>query len=177
MKRSLILALSLAFLIPAPAFAHEPVTLLNTDTTAANGPLLVDGTTSYAVKAAFTKAGQTKAFRVGFKAGDELSVQYLIVDKKPDNTVKNSAMPTVVITSPTGKKTTMRLNERGKFYEPRGLTNYLYLSRYNAAAEAGIYNFVVTARGNSVITVAVGENYRGSAEIIRGDVASPTPTS
>ena len=64
------------------AQAHQPVQLLATDTTAAKGPLLVDGTVSYAVRAEFTKAAQTRGFRVGFKAGDQLSLQYLIIDKK-----------------------------------------------------------------------------------------------
>ena len=41
----------------APANAHQPVVLLNSDTTAASGPLLVDGTISFAVRASFSKAG------------------------------------------------------------------------------------------------------------------------
>jgi hypothetical protein len=31
------------------------------------------------------KSGDKKAFRAGFKEGDRLSVQLLIVDKKPEN--------------------------------------------------------------------------------------------
>jgi hypothetical protein len=54
------------------ARAHQPVELLNSDTTAAKGPLLVDGTVSFAIRAAFTKSGQTKAFRAQFKSGDQL---------------------------------------------------------------------------------------------------------
>lgn len=157
----------------APANAHQPVVLLNSDTTAASGPLLVDGTVSFAVRAAFTKAGQKKAFRAGFKSGDTVAVQLLIVDKKPENKLKNSQIPSLTITSPSGKSTTLRVTERTKFFEPYSSTNYLYLSRYTASAEAGIYNFVVTARSKAAVTVAVGDK-EIAGEVIRG--AAPTPT-
>ena len=51
-------ALALVFLGSSVAYAHQPVVLSDSDTTAAMGPLLVDGTVSFAVRAAFTKTGQ-----------------------------------------------------------------------------------------------------------------------
>ena len=157
----------------APANAHQPVVLLNSDTTAASGPLLVDGTISFAVRASFSKAGQKKAFRAGFKSGDTVVVQLLIVDKRPENRLKNSQIPTLTITSPSGKATTLRVTERTKFFEPYSSTDYLYLSRYTAPAEAGIYNFVVTSRSKAAVTIAVGDK-EIPGEVIRG--AAPTPT-
>jgi hypothetical protein len=176
MRKTLITLAMLTSLLAvhAPANAHQPVVLLNSDTTAASGPLLVDGTVSFAVRAAFTKAGQKKAFRAGFKSGDTVAVQLLIVDKKPENKLKNSQIPTVTFTSPSGKSTTLKITERAKFFEPYGGTNYLYLSRYTAPAEAGIYNFVITARAKAAVTVAVGDK-EIPGEVIRG--AAPTPTA
>ena len=158
--------------VQTPANAHQPVVLLNSDTTAASGPLLVDGTVSFAVRAAFTKAGQKKAFRAGFKSGDTVTVQLLIVDKKPENKLKNSQIPTLTFTSPSGKSTTLKITERAKFFEPYGGTNYLYLSRYSAPAEAGIYTFVITGRAKAAVTVAVGDK-EIAGEVIRG----PAPTA
>jgi cytochrome b involved in lipid metabolism len=157
------------------AHAHQPVELLNTDTTAAKGPLLVDGTVSFAVRASFNKAGEKRAFRADFKAGDALAVQYLIVDKKPENTLKNTQLPQLVVTSPSGKSVTLKFTERTKFYEPYGKTNYLYLSRYSATSEAGTYNFMLTSRAKSAVTIAVGER-EVPGEVIRGAKPSPTPT-
>ena len=158
-----------------PANAHQPVVLLNSDTSAAKGPLLVDGTVSFAVRASFTKSGEKKAFRAGFKAGDSVAVQLLIMDKKPENKLKNSALPTVTITAPSGASTTMKITERTKFFEPFSATNYLYLSRYTAPAEAGIYSFTVTAKSKAAVTIAVGEKeIRG--EVLRGEAPTPTPT-
>ena len=175
MRKTLVaISLTAALLgLHTPANAHQPVVLLNSDTTAASGPLLVDGTISFAVRAGFTKAGQKKAFRAGFKAGDPVEVQLLIMDKRPENRLKNSQIPTLTITSPSGKSTTLKITERAKFFEPYGGTNYLYLSRYTAPAEAGIYNFVITARSKAAVTVAVGDK-EIPGEVIRG--AAPTPT-
>jgi hypothetical protein len=176
-KRAFIALLVLTFLGSGSAHAHQPVELLNSDTTAAKGPLLLDGTVSFAVRASFTKAGEKKAFRADLKAGDPLAVQYLIVDKKPENALKNTLLPQLVVTSPSGKSVTLKFTERTKFFEPYGKTNYLYLSRYNAAAEAGTYSFTLTARAKSAVTIAVGER-EVPGEVIRGarPAATPTPT-
>ena len=165
------------------AHAHQPVNLLATDTTAAKGPLLVDGTISFAVRAAFSKAGEKKGFRAAFAEGDGLSVEYLIVDKKPENTLRPTQLPTLVMTSPKGRSLTIKFTERTKFFEPYGGVNYLYLARYQAVAEAGEYSFLMTAKKKASITVAVGVK-EIPGEVLRGPkptpsvtpAAAPTPT-
>ncbi len=180
MRRTLtaLIGLALAATLTAPASAHQPVFLLPTDTTPNAGPLLVDGTVSFAIRASFTKSGQKQAFRAALKEGDSLEIQYLIVDKKPENTLKNTMLPQLVVTSPSGKKLTMKLNERTRFYEPYGRTNYLYLARYSAPTEAGIYQFVATSRARAAITIAVGDK-EIPGEVLRGAApapAAPAPT-
>jgi len=171
------LALLIALILPLsilPAQAHQPVVLLGSDSTAARGPLLEDGTVSFAITASFAKAGERKGFRADFKAGDNLEVQYLIIDRRPENKLKNNQLPTLVITSPAGKRTTLSFTERTKFFEPYGKTNYLYLSRLSEIAEAGTYSFLITARAKSAITVAVGDR-EVPGNVIRG-VPTPPPT-
>ena len=171
----LALGLALVFFNSGAAQAHQPVVLLNTDTTPIKGPLLVDGTVSFAIRAAFTKAGEKKAFRAQFKAGDALAIQYLIVDKKPENKLKTTALPSLVITSPAGSSMTLKFTERTKFYESFGKVNYFYLARYSSVAEAGIYNFTITSKGKAEITVAVGEKeVRG--DVLRGPAPSQSAT-
>jgi hypothetical protein len=169
----LLAILPLLMIVGTPANAHQPVVLLISDTTAASGPLLVDGTISFAVRAGFTKAGQKKAFRAGFKAGDPVEVQLLIMDKRPENRLKNSQIPSLTITSPSGKSTTLKITERTKFLETFTSTNYFYLARYSAPAEEGIYNFTVTSRTKAAVTIGVGYQ-EIPGEVIRG--AAPTPT-
>lgn len=167
MRKILAAILAFALLGTSSAVAHQPVDLLTSDTTAAKGPLLVDGTVSFAVRAAFTKAGQKRAFRAQYQEGDALEVQYLIIDKKPESALKMSQLPTLVITAPDGSKVTMKLNERTKFYEPYGGTNFLYLGRYSGVAQAGIYNFVLTGRSKAAITLGVGSK-EIPGEVTRG---------
>jgi hypothetical protein len=176
MRKSVAAALVLALsIVPAgAATAHQPVFLLPTDTTPNAGPLLVDGTVSFAIRASFTKSGQKQAFRAALKEGDSLEIQYLIVDKKPENTVKNTLLPQLVVTSPTGKKLTIKITERTKYFEKYSRTTYLYLGRYSAPAEAGIYQFVATSRARAAITIAVGDK-EIPGEVLRGP--APTPAA
>jgi hypothetical protein len=173
MKKLLAMLIALAVVGSGVAVAHQPVVLLNSDTTAAKGPLLVDGTVSFAVRASFAKAGEKKAFRAQFQEGDALEVQFLIMDKKPENALKMSQLPTLVVTGPGGFKTTMKLNERTKFLETYTKTTYLYLGRYSGIAKAGIYSFVLTARGKSSITLGVGSQ-EIPGEVVRGAYVAPT---
>ena len=176
--RLLILSAALVLqfaLQPISANAHQPVFLTNTDTTAAKGPLLTDGTISFAVRASFTRAGEKRAFRAAFKSGDLFSIQYLIVDKKPENKLRTTSLPTVVITSPTGKKVTMRISERTKFFQPFGKTNYLYLARNSFDAEAGIYGIMITSRARASVTIAIGDK-EIPGEVIRGELPTSAPT-
>jgi hypothetical protein len=168
MKKFIAAILALSLLGIMPASAHQPVVLLDSDTTPAAGPLLVDGTVSFAIRAAFNKSGQKKAFRAQLQEGDQLDVQYLIVDKKPENKLKNSKLPQLVITSPSGKRTVMKFTERTAFFEKWGRVNYLYLGRLSEVGEAGVYSFVATSRAKAEITIAVG------AKEIPGEVLRDT---
>jgi hypothetical protein len=174
MKKLLALVIAFVMMGSGSAVAHQPVNLLDTDTTAAKGPLLVDGTVSFAVRAAFTKSGQKKAFRAQFQEGDLIAVQYLITDTKPENAMRTTALPTLVMTGPKGTKAvTMKLTERTKYFEKYSQTTYLYLGRYSGTAVAGVYNFVITARGKSAITVAVGDKEM-PGEVVRGPAPMAT---
>ena len=159
------------------ANAHQPLNLLDSDTTASKGPLIADGTLSFAVQAAFTKAGQKKAFSAQFKEGEELAVQYLIVDKKPESALRKKSLPKLVITSHSGSKVTMKFTERTKFFEPYGGVNYLYLGRYNSKAQSGIYSFEITSKRRAAITIAVGEKEGIVGEVIRGTYGVPKPVA
>ena len=135
MRKLLIAVLALVLVGSGSAIAHQPVVLLESDISAAKGPLLVDGTISFAVRAAFTKAGQRKAFRAQLAEGDSLAVQLLIIDKKPENTLKITQLPSVVITGPTGKKVTLKIN-RGERDQRRGRARASTCADSNADSNA-----------------------------------------
>jgi hypothetical protein len=68
----------------------------------------------------------------------------------------------------------MKFTERTKYLEKYSRTTYLYLGRYSAPAEAGIYQFVATSRARAAITIAVGDK-EIPGEVLRGP--APTPAA
>ncbi len=149
-----------------PALAHQPVSLGASDEKLAGSQLLVDGTISWAVYADLTRAGQTRHIRFALKKGERLKAEYLILDRKPENSLRDDQLPTVSIKSPSGKIIRLAINERTDFYEPFSGTNYLFLSRLDRAGESGIYSVTIRAKRASSVVVAIGSRE------IRGEVLS-----
>ncbi len=141
------------------AHAHQGVELTSRDTTPEQGPLLVDGTVSFAVRTDIAK-GDKRGFRFRLDQGDTLAVQLLIVDEAPGNTVTTSQLPRVSITDPDGRTTRLVINERTEFYEPYGGTNYLYLSRVEREATSGTYAVRITGRSSVPIETVIAVGYR-----------------
>lgn len=142
-----------------PAYAHQPVTLTAADTTAARGPLLVDGTVSFAVYAT-VRSGSSRGFRVGLRAGDRLEIQLLIPDQPPANRLPASQLPMVRVTAPDGTQQRLPITERTPFFEPYTATKYVYLARLTEPASRGIYRVVVTGASPTETPVVIGVGYR-----------------
>ena len=157
MRRSSYLFITLALILSGgPALAHYPVNLKASHNTLSKSPILLDGTISFAVYADFNKAKDKRSVRFALKEGDDLNVEYLIVDAAPTNRLKSSQLPSIAITTPSGKKIAMKINERSPFYEPYGKKNYFFLSRISQSAEAGIYSITATAKTKSSAVIAIG---------------------
>ena len=158
MKKHIFIALIAPLLLTNSglANAHQPVELGSKNTRADQGPILVDGTVSFALRANFTKANQERGFRASLKQGELLNFEYLIIDKAPENKMPLSKLPTVTITAPDGVKSVVKFTERSNFYEPYGRTNYLYLARFSSTAVEGIYNFSIKSKAKASITVSTG---------------------
>jgi len=166
MRRVILLAVLM--LLPMPVvYAHQPVAITDAHTSAKAGPIMVDGTISFAMRVNFTKANQERGFRISLKEDELLNFEYLIIDRAPENRLATSKLPVVTITAPDGTKQVIKLNERSKFYEPYGRTNYLFLSRFSETAKAGIYEFSIKSKGKAGITVSTG------SKEVRGEIYQP----
>jgi len=156
-QRSSYLFITLALILSGgPVLAHYPVNLKASHNTLSKSPILLDGTISFAVYADFNKAKDKRSVRFALKEGDDLNVEYLIVDAAPTNRLKSAQLPSIAITTPSGKKIAMKINERSPFYEPYGKKNYFFLSRISQSAEAGIYSITATAKTKSSAVIAIG---------------------
>ena len=141
------------------ALAHQAVNLDDRDSTPARGPLLVDGTVSFAVNASVAR-GDRRGFRFDLDEGDTLAVQLLIRDEAPGNELRASKLPRVTITDPSGRKTRMIIDERTEFYEPYGGNTYFYLSRVEDEAIPGRYRVRVSGRSERAVQAVVAVGYR-----------------
>lgn len=145
--------------LAAPVHAHQPVLLGSDDATPRSGPLLPDGTVSYAVRAE-VEQGQERGFRFGLRQGDRLAMQLLIFDEPPANDLAPSALPQVTIIDPRGRRSVVQINERTEFYEPYSKQSYLFLSRIERSAVPGTYRVIVRGRSATPVDATVAVGYR-----------------
>jgi hypothetical protein len=140
-----------------PAAAHDPIILGPGDATAADGPLLPDGTISFALYGVIEQPGDTRGVRARFAAGDPVRVTVLIPDLTPENALDPDQLPTLVMTRPDGSSAQLGATVREPFAEPFTGTNYITYIRLEETAEAGEYAFTVQGEVPARFTVAIGE--------------------
>ena len=158
MKKFLLTVLALVALLPASAAkAHDPIILTPDQATPANGPLILDGTISFALYGALDSPKDTRGFRVNFKEGDPLYFSILIPDLAPENQLDDETLPFLEITDPAGATTKLSVSEKVSFAEPYSGTNYVRLTEFNSVAIAGTYSVVVTGNSPSRFTVSFGQ--------------------
>jgi hypothetical protein len=156
-----VMGLTVALLLvgTATAQAHQPVRLTAANPTPDRGPLLVDGTVSFAVYAN-VQGKDTRGFRFRLRAGQRLETQLLIVDKAPGNALAAAALPEIVITDPRGRRTILAPQERSPFLEPYSGTKYLYLARLTDTGVGGTYQVLVRSRSTQPVEAVVSVGYR-----------------
>ena len=149
---------ALLVLMPASvASAHDPIILTSEQTTPASGPLLVDGTISFALYGSLESSTDTRGFRVQFQEDDPLYLSILIPDLAPENELGNDLLPTLEVLDPTGAVSTFEPTERVTFAEPYTGTNYVQLLEYEGVALGGIYEITIKGKAASRFTVSVGK--------------------
>ena len=158
MKKLLFIAAVLLGLLPASiASAHDPIILTSEQQTPADGPLLVDGTISFALYGSLDTGGDTRGFRVQFKEGDPLYISILIPDLSPENTLDDVSLPFVNVEDPNGTTVKLSITQKVPFPEPFTGTNYVRLTELRGTAIGGIYSVTVTGDSPARFTVSVGE--------------------
>lgn len=158
MKRLLFIAVIVLGLLPASiATAHDPIILTSDQRTPTNGPLLVDGTISFALYGSLDTSGDTRGFRVQFNEGDPLSISILIPDLSPENMLSEDSLPVVNVEDPNGTTVKLSITQKVLFPEPYTGTNYVRLTEFRGTAIGGTYSFTVTGKSPARFTVSVGE--------------------
>lgn len=143
-------------LLASSARAHDPIILTQEQTAPSRGPLIPDGTISFAFYGTVDGADDTRSFRVVFAEGDRLYLSLLIPDLAPENALEDELLPYMELVDPTGSVTELRPDLRVPFAEPFSGTNYIRLHDLDTTAVAGEYSVTVIGAAPARFTVSVG---------------------
>lgn len=149
-------AVSVLVMLPAPASAHDPIIIDDSQTTPASGPLLLDGTISFALYGVLVGGGDTRGFRVRMQDGERLTLQLLVPNLAPETELAESDLPSLEVEAPDGETWLLTPEVRIAFDEPFSRTSYLRLLDNSRPAIGGDYKVTVRGTAPARFTVAVG---------------------
>ena len=153
------LVVSFVFLVTlwaSVSHAHDPLFLLPDQETPSQGPLLPDGTISFALYGEFLTEGETRGFQANFEDGDLLQLELLIPALDPEQLLQQDQLPFIRLTTPDGSEQTLYPSIRTRFDEPFTNTSYFTLIRERGTAQGGIYDVVIVSRAPARFTTAIG---------------------
>ena len=153
------LVVSFVFLVTlwaSVSHAHDPLFLLSDQETPSQGPLLPDGTVSFALYGEFLAEGETRGFQANFEDGDLLQLELLIPALDPEQSLQQDQLPFIRLTTPDGSEQTLYPSIRTRFDEPFTNTSYFTLIRERGTAQGGIYDVVIVSRAPARFTTAIG---------------------
>ena len=138
------------------ASAHDPVILEPEQATPADGPLLVDGTISFALYGTVNGEGDTRGFRVRYAAGQTFNLSALVPNLQPEQDLPVEQYPRVTVVTPTGERIDLQPGEVSTFDEPFTKTSYRRYLEWSTTAVDGDYGVIVTGVMPSRFTVSTG---------------------
>ena len=153
------LVVSFVFLVTlwaSVSHAHDPLFLLPDQETPSQGPLLPDGTISFALYGEFLNEGETRGFQANFEDGDLLQLELLIPALDPEQSLQQEQLPFIRLTTPDGSEQTLYPSIRTRFDEPFTNTSYFTLIRERGTAQGGIYDVMIVSRAPARFTTAIG---------------------
>ena len=150
-----------------PAGAHDPVFLSEEHTSPEVGPLLPDGTISFALYGRLLSPSVTQGFQAGMNDGDALNLSLLIPAVLPETSFEVGSLPTVQVVRPDGTEFFLTPTIREMFHEPYTNTRYLRLGDHQEVARQGYYSFTVSGARAGRYVVSIGTLERFGTEVIR----------
>jgi len=151
---SLVGAALLGYSVPSEA--HDPVFLTQAHDSPDAGPLLPDGTISFAVYGGLVELAATQGFQARLKEGDALNLSLLIPAAPPETTFEVDSLPRVEVTRPDGSSFFLAAQFREMFHEPFTNTRYLRLGDHLEVAQEGQYDFLISSARPSRYVVSIG---------------------
>ena len=101
-RLTIVLVVLGVMLSAGAASAHDPLFLTSDQTTPESGPLLPDGTISFAIYGDLAGGGDTRGLQVVFDEGDRLLVEVLIPALLPEADLADDQLPVATVVAPDG---------------------------------------------------------------------------
>ena len=136
--------------------AHDPLFLLPEQETPSQGPLLPDGTISFALYGEFLAEGETRGFQANFADGDVFQLELLIPALDPEQSLQEDQLPFLQLIMPDGSERTLYPSIRTRFDEPFTNTSYFTLIQERGTAQGGVYDVMIVSRAPARFTIAIG---------------------
>ena len=140
----------------SPAFAHDPLMLLPEQKTPERGPLLPDGTISFALYGSLLETEDKRAFQFRLEPDDRLDLSLLIPNLKPENQMSQETLPQLFLSRPDGSLLIGISDLYIPFDEPFSMTRYVRIFEHVEQSSGGLYQVEITGSAPARFTVAIG---------------------
>ena len=140
----------------SPAFAHDPLMLLPEQKTPERGPLLPDGTISFALYGSLLETEDKRAFQFRLEPDDRLDLSLLIPNLEPENQMSQETLPQLFLSRPDGSVLIGVSDLYIPFDEPFSMTRYVRIFEHVEQSSGGLYQVEITGSAPARFTVAIG---------------------
>ena len=154
---SLLLASFLiVFLSASPALAHDPLILLPEQKTPEEGPLLPNGTISFALYGSLLEGGDQRGFQFNLKPEDRLTISLLIPNLGPENELPEEKLPRLFLYRPDGSVLEGISDLYVPFDEPFSMTRYIRIFDHVEKSQGGLHQVEIVGSHPSRFTASIG---------------------
>ena len=151
-----LLAALLVMTSAQPALAHDPIIILPDQREPSDGPLLPDGTISFALYGTLQDADDQRGFGFVLATGNRLELSLLIPDLEPENLLPSEQLPRLTLQRPHGSSLEAESTLWVPFDEPFSMTRYIRIFDHSEEATGGLHEVVISGTKPARFTVAVG---------------------
>ena len=146
----------IVFLSVSSALAHDPLILLPEQQTPEEGPLLPNGTISFALYGSLLEGGDQRGFQFILEPEDRLNISLLIPNLQPENEQPEKKLPRLFLYRPDGSVLEGTSDLYVPFDEPFSMTRYIRIFDHTEQSLGGLHKVKIVGSHPSRFTASIG---------------------
>ena len=146
----------IVFLSVSSALAHDPLILLPEQQTPEEGPLLPNGTISFALYGSLLEGGDQRGFQFILEPEDRLNISLLIPNLQPENELPEKKLPRLFLYRPDGSVLEGISDLYVPFDEPFSMTRYIRIFDHTEQSLGGLHQDKIVGSHPSRFTASIG---------------------